>query len=263
MKVSVYDLAGKKKETIDLVKTFSQPIKKDLIKKAVLIEQSNLRQKYGVDPLAGKRSSAHYHGRRHIRHTMMNVEMARMKRIHGSGFLHFTARVVPQATKGRKAHPPKAEKNWDKKINKKERRKAILSAIAATFKEDIITKRGHKITTIKELPLIIEDGFEKLTKAKDVKKLLVELGLKDEMERVKEKRKGSGKGKLRGRRHKTKKGPLIILKDGKILEKAAKNMRGFDVVDVNNLTVDLIAPGAHPGRLCIWSKSAIESVEKL
>jgi len=37
-----------------------------------------------------------------------------MSRIHGkgAGYMAWRARVVPQAVKGRRAHPPKSEKIW-------------------------------------------------------------------------------------------------------------------------------------------------------
>ncbi len=122
MQTSIYDIKGKVKGKITIPKIFSVAVRKDLIEKAVLAERSRKRQPYGSDPLAGKRTSAHYHGRRSIRWSMMNREMARTKRIHNQGGLNYTARFVPQATKGRKAHPPKAEKKWKLKINKKSKR---------------------------------------------------------------------------------------------------------------------------------------------
>ena len=65
-------------------------LRQEKIKKAVLALQSSKRQRYGANPLAGKRSSAHYHGKRHYRFTMMNREMARISRIHGKvGYLAF------------------------------------------------------------------------------------------------------------------------------------------------------------------------------
>src|SRR3990172_1377076 len=125
MKVPVYSLKGEVKESKDFHKAFSEPVRTDLISRAVAVERSGSRQPYGTDPLAGKRTSAHYHGRRKVRHSMMNREMSRMARIHGTGFMHMTARFVPQATKGRKAHPPKGEKVWTLEMNKKERMKAL------------------------------------------------------------------------------------------------------------------------------------------
>jgi len=43
--------------------------------------------------------------------------------------------------------------------------------------------------------------------------------------------------------------------------KAAKNLAGVDVVLVKDLNVELLAPGCHPGRLTVWTKSAINYLE--
>lgn len=260
MQAVVYGLNGKEKGRIDLPSVFSEKVREDIIRRAVLAEMSTTRQRYGSDPLAGQRSSAHYHGRRGRRDSQMNREMSRMKRIHGMGFLNMTARVVPQAVKGRKAHPPKAEKNWTLKINKKERRKAIESAIAATGDREMVSKRGHKIDGIKHLPLVVEDDMQKLKKTKDVLDVLVKLGLEEEIKRCTEKKVRAGKGKMRGRRYKIKKGPLIIVERDEGISKAGSNIPGVDVAEMGGLDVGMLAPGTHPGRLTIFTKSAIKKL---
>lgn len=261
MKVPVYDLKGTVKGSLKVDRAFSKPVRSDLIKKAVLAEKSKTIQAYGADPLAGKRTSAHYHGRRGIRMSMMNREMARMKRIHGSGFLHMRARFVPQSIKGIKAHPPKAGKNWVIKINKKERIRALLSAVSASSNKDMVEKRGHLIEGVKHVPLVIEDRFQDMKKIKEVRETLKKLGLEKELERVKTKKVRAGKGKNRGRKYKLKKGPLFIVGKDDGIVKAGRNIAGVDVVEVSNLNVSMLAPGACPGRLCLWTESALKKIE--
>ncbi|MFH1978493.1 MAG: 50S ribosomal protein L4 [Candidatus Aenigmatarchaeota archaeon] len=262
MKSPIYSLKGEKIGDMELGKTFSQKVRQDLIKRAVLFEQSHERQSYGADPLAGKRTSAHYHGRRGIKHSMMNREMARMKRIHGTGFLHFTARFVPQAVKGRKAHPPKAEKIWELKMNKKEHMKALLSAIAATADKEFLAKRGHKITHLKHVPLVIDDKFQELKKTKDVLEIFKLLGLSEDVERAKTKSVRAGRGKTRGRKYVKKKGPLLVVNEERGIEKASKSIPGVEIATPKSLTVQMLAPGTDPGRLVLWTKSAIEQLQK-
>ena len=257
--ISVYDLSGKEAGKVKLPEGFSDPVREDIIIKAVLAEMSQLRQPYGADQLAGKRTSAHYHGMRHYRYTMMNREIARMKRIHTQGYLNLTARFVPQATKGRKAHPPKAEKVWKLKINKKERVKALLSAISATMNKDVVSARGHKVDDIKHIPLIFADDFQKLKKSKDVLSVLEKFGFVKEIERCSERKIRAGRGKMRSRRYKQKKGPLIVVGKDEGIVKAARNIAGLDVALPKQLTVSMLAPGTHPGRLVVWTKSAIEN----
>lgn len=255
----VYDISGKVVEEIELPLLFSTPVREDVIKRAVLAIQANGRQPYGTDPLAGKRSSAHYHASRHYRFTMMNKELARISRIHGKvGYLNLRARVVPQAVKGRKAHPPKAEKIWSQKINEKERLLAIKSALAAATVIELVRKRGHKAD---EVPIIFTDDFENISRSKDARALLEKI-MNKELERCSEKKIRAGKGKMRGRKYVTKKGPLIIVSKKCGIMKAAQNITGVDIVQVSQLNAELLAPGTHVGRLAIFTKSSLAELEK-
>jgi len=261
MKIDILDLEGKPQGKIELPEMFSESFRPDIIKRAVLSLQSERRQPYGTNELAGLRTSAHYHGRRRYRWTMMMRDMARMPRLHGaSPSMSWRARKVPQAVKGRKAHPPKVEKIWYQKINKKEKNLALRSAIAATGNKEIVKNRGHKIDKIKQLPLIIEDRIGSLKKTKDLEKLFLTLGLEDELKRLEKRKVRAGRGKMRGRKYKDKVGPLIIVSEDKGIMKACRNLIGVDVQNLNNLSVEDLAPGALPGRLTIWSKSSIEKL---
>jgi large subunit ribosomal protein L4e len=261
MKVDVLNLNGEPVEKIELPKVFNEVFRPDVIRRAVIALQSQRRQPYGPDKLAGLRTSAHYHGSRRKRFTMMMRDMARMPRIHG-GAPHMSWRVrkVPQAVKGRMAHPPKVEKIWTQKINKKEKKLALRSAIAATANKNIIEQRGHKIDKIKTLPLIIKDDIESIKKTKDIEKLFLSLGLDDELKRLEIKKVRAGRGKMRGRKYKEKIGPLIIVENDKGIKKACKNLIGVDVLNMKNISVEHLAPGSMPGRLTIWSKSSIEKL---
>jgi large subunit ribosomal protein L4e len=260
MKADVFDLQGQPKEKIDLPKIFSEPVRKDIIQRAVLATLSKKRQPYGVDVMAGKRTSAHYHGYRRHRWTMMNREMARMPRIHGkvSPHLMWRARFVPQAKGGREAHPPKVEKIWEEKINKKERQKAIRSAIAATAVKELVLERGHKFE--KELPIVVEDKIQEIKKTKELVEFFKKIGLEKELERIKERKVRAGKGKMRGRVYRKRKGPLLIITEDKGIGRAARNIPGIDVCSVENISIEHLAPGAVPGRLTIFTKSAIKKL---
>ncbi|MBI2232728.1 MAG: 50S ribosomal protein L4 [Candidatus Aenigmarchaeota archaeon] len=256
----VYDSECNEVEDIQLPPLFSTPYRPDVIKRAVLSERSAKRQPYGADPLSGKRTSAHYHGKRKYRWAMMNKEMSRMPRIHGKvGSLHFTARFAPQAVKGRQAHPPKAEKIWLEKVNNKERSLAIRSALAAAASLDIVTGRGHK-TQIS--PIIFTGGMEDIGKTKDVLKILAKL-IPNELERCAVKKVRAGKGKMRGRQYRKKKGPLVIVSKECSLSRAARNITGVDVSTAGSMTVEALAPGTHAGRLMIITKPAIQKIDEI
>ncbi|MBU0953091.1 MAG: 50S ribosomal protein L4 [Nanoarchaeota archaeon] len=263
MNVPVYSVAGAQKGTIQLTPKLTCHVRVDVIRRAVLAERSQLRQPYGADPKAGQRTSAHYHGRRGIRYSMMNRETARLPRIHGRvGHMAMTARFVPQATKGRKAHPP-VPRSFKEKINKKERRFALCAAFSASTKKEIVLKRGHKADAVKSFPLILEDGFAALKTVKETKKLLVLLGLQDELARVAVTKTRAGKGKIRGRRKITRKGPIVVVHEDKGIGRGVANLAGFDIVNVHEIRVEDLAPGGDAGRMAIFTESAIKELERI
>ncbi|MFH0956276.1 MAG: 50S ribosomal protein L4 [Candidatus Aenigmatarchaeota archaeon] len=263
MKVPVYDMKGSAKGEMTVSKAFSRLHRADVIKRAVLAEQAQKRQPYGADPLAGHRTSAKYIGERSIYGSMMNKEIARKHRITAAGFMHWKARFTPGVVKGRKAHPPKAEKVWTMKINKKERLMALLSAVSCTADRKLIEKRGHALGDVKHLPLVLDDKFQELSKSKEVVEALNALGLEKELERCSGKKTRAGRGKTRGRKTIRKKGPVLIVSEDKGISKAAGAIPGVDVSTVKGLNVSILAPGTQAGRLAVWTKSAVEEVEKL
>ncbi len=242
---------------------FSEEIRPDLIKRAVHALQANKRQPYGAKEEAGKRHSAFLSKRRRKYRGTYGIGQSRTPRKvmtrRGTRFFYVGA-VAPQTVGGRRAHPPKAEKNWGKKINKKERRKAIRSAISATIIKDMVKERGHKVPD--NFPFIIDSKIEKISKTKEIKIFLKKIGLKEELARSEKKKVRAGKGKMRGRKYRKKIGPLLVVsKDCKLLN-SGKNIPGISVVKVNNLNAEILAPGAMPGRLTLWTKDSIELLEK-
>jgi large subunit ribosomal protein L4e len=165
---------------------------------------------------------------------------------------------------GRQAHPPLSEKNILKKISKKERKLALFSAIAATASKELVARRGHNIEDVPQIPLIVTSELEELKKSKEVEETLIRLGVLSELFRVKDSRKvRAGKGKSRGRKMKQASGPLIVVAENKGIAEAARNIPGVDVVVVSSLNAEMLAPGTHPGRLTMWTSSAIERLAAL
>jgi len=249
MKVNVYTMEGEVKEEIELPTIFNEEFRPDLIKRAVISSQTARIQPWGSDPMAGKRTSAESWG--------SGRGAAMVPRIKNGS----KAAFIPQAIGGRRAHPPRPQKVYHEKINIKERRFAIRSAIAATSNQNLVEERGHNIENVPQLPLIVDDELATIKKTKDTREIFKNLGIFDDISRAKKGRKiRAGKGKLRGRKYKKAKGPLIVVADDKGISLGARNHSGVDVVTVENLNAELLAPGTHPGRLTIFTKSAIEKL---
>jgi large subunit ribosomal protein L4e len=249
----IFDLTGNPIGKIELPKIFDTPLRPGVIKRAVLAMQSRRFQPQGRNPMAGKRTTAESRG--------VGLGISRMPRTKGP---RQRAALAPGTVGGRSAHPPVSEKKIEKRIPKKEKRLALFSAIAATSSRKTVVARGHHVEDVRQIPPIITNELEKLKKTKDVEEILINLGVLSDIYRVKQSRKiRAGKGKLRGRRIKQAVGPLIVVAENKGIVKAARNIPGVDIVTVNNLNAEILAPGTHPGRLTIWTSSSVEKLNEL
>ncbi|MFB6265708.1 MAG: 50S ribosomal protein L4, partial [Candidatus Nanohaloarchaea archaeon] len=232
----------------------------------VLSAQSRRRQKYGAEEDSGLKHVTHWKKRsrayRGIRgrsypssRTPRKITFRRGMQMSGPGG------EAPQAVGGRKAHPPKAEKDFEKDINDKERRKGIRSAVAATMDEELVEERGHEVGDL-ELPLVVESDIEELEETSEIVDLLRNIGLEDELERVNEKQSRAGRGSNRGRPTREKAGPLLVVGEDRGVSRAARNIPGVEVREVEHLDAEVLAPGTEPGRLVIWSENAVERLEE-
>lgn len=246
-KTEVLRVNGGKTSEIELPIQFVEPLREDLIRKAVRALQISRKQAYGHDPMAGKRQGYTTPKRRKKFKTTYGKGISRIRRKHlwsrGSQF-RWVGAYVANAISGRKAFAPTSDKNTLLKINKKERRKAIRSAISASKY------------------VIIDAKIEALKKTQDVEKSLNSNKLDKELVRAKSKKVRAGVGTRRGRKYKTKVGPLMIFSKACPAMIAAENLAGIDVVIVNNLNAELLAPGGQTGRTTVWSSDAIKKLKE-
>ena len=263
MKLQIRNAKNEAQGDLELPAQFNETVRADVIKRAVFSLQSNRRQKYGAHPRAGMRAVAELSRRRRKYRGSYGFGISRVQRKimsrRGRRF-NWVGAVVPGTVGGRRAHPAKACKDWGQSINKKENRLAIRSAISATVQADVVKGRGHRIP--KDYPFVVADDVEKIAKTKDLSNALVALGLGDELARTANRSIRAGKGKMRGRKYKTKIGPLLVIGDACDLEKAGKNLPGVTVVKARELNAELLAPGAAPGRITLWTKHACEVLAK-
>ena len=262
MKLPLLTLEKNQMGERELPRQFQEEYRPDLIKRAVQALQSAARQAYGAHPEAGKRSSSRVSKRRRKYRGCYGFGISRVNRkiLSRRGTrMHWVGAFTPQTVGGRRAHPPKAEKIWVRKINQKENQKAIRSAMSATINKSLVEERGHK--TPAKYPFIISSDFEKLSKTNEVKKALLNLGFKEELERSLIKKIRAGLGKLRGRKYQRKKGILIVVGQDCALLKAAQNLPGMDIVEVRAINAELLAPGTKPGRITLWTEKALQEME--
>jgi large subunit ribosomal protein L4e len=255
--VPIFDLEGKIRKEVELPAVFATTIRPDIIKRVVVALQSHRFQPKGQDMLAGKRTTAISLG--------AGYGLARVPRVKGRGYPKaLSGAFVPGTVGGRGAHPPVPWRKIWKRINKKEKRFAIKSAIAASGKKEFVLARGHRAEKVPHIPLVVSDELQKLKKAREVKEVFANLGIWPDIERVKKGTKvRAGKGKMRGRRLKRRKGPLIVIEKDEGIKKAVSNFPGVDIIEVRNLNAELLAPGTHFGRLVVWTESAFKALDNL
>src|SRR3989338_1896514 len=263
MKLIIKTLQNTQLGTIELPEQFSEPVRPDLIVRAVQAMQANERQPYGADPRAGHKASAEVSRRRRnyrgsYGHGISRVPRKVMSR-RGTRF-NWLGAVAPGTVKGRQAHPPKAEKKWKHKMNTQEKKKAIRSALAATVHKELVASRGHHVPA--DYPFIVESRIESLAKTKEVQKTLNNLGLTLDLARAKERTINAGKAKRRNRKYKTKGSALLVVANKCTLLKSARNVPGITIMPVASLNAQALAPGCHPGRLTIFTQGAIEKLQK-
>jgi large subunit ribosomal protein L4e len=257
MKVSLKDLRGKEIESLELPSVFNTPFRPEIIKKVYVNVISTKFQPQGRYPAAGEIVSAE------SRNT--GLGMARIARARGEGFQRAgQAAGVAGVRSGRLAHPPVPWKKNYKKINKKEKQLGFCSAIAATSNKDIIEKRGHNVGNISAFPIVVANDLEKITKTAELRKTLLSLGLEDDLKRsTNTVRVPSGKSRLRGRKKRTALSCLIVVSKDSPVSKLKKSLPGVNIVSIEKLSIMDLVPGTKPVRLTIYTKNAIDSMNKI
>lgn len=154
---------------IALPAVFQAPIRLDIVQFVHTNLAKNQRQAHGVDPKAGMKHSAESWG--------TGRAVARIPRISGSG----TSRAGQAAfgnmvRKGRMCFPLKTYRRWHRKVNIKQRRHAISAALAATALTPLVQARGHKVSQVPELPLVVEDRLESFEKTNQAVAFLKRFG---------------------------------------------------------------------------------------
>ena len=244
METTVTDLNGDDDGSVELPDVFETAYRPDLVRQAVQAAQANRKQDYGSDDYAGMRTPAESQG--------SGRGMAHVPRENG------TARRVPQAVSGRRAHPPKEEKDRGLDINTKEKKLAVRSAIAATTDAEVVAERGHAFDDDVDLPLVVSDDFEDLVKTQEVVDVLEALGIDADIERADEATIRAGRGTTRGRKYNRAKSVLFVTSEEP--SKAARNLAGADVTTAREVNAEDLAPGGDAGRLTVWTESAVAEV---
>ncbi len=258
MKTAVYTTTGTKDGEVELPSVFSTPLRQELIHKAFTNLTSHKFQRQGRKPNAGMDVVADSND------PPTGQGVSRVARMQGGGGGRQGQGAEVASTRGgRQAHPPIVQKVIYKKLNKKENKLALCSAIAATASKELVEARGHKIEGIESFPIVVSDNIETISKASEISKILDSLKLSQDVKRLESRKSRSGQSRLRGRSKKVGKSVLFVTSDSSNLSKAIGAVPGVEVRNAKDLSVLDLAPGSDPIRLTVYSKSAIEEIGKI
>ena len=258
MKTTSFSINGTKEDKVELPLIFSTPFRAELIHKAYTNLNSHKFQPQGRHPTAGMDVVARSNDPPTGQH---QARIAKMKG--GGGGRQGQAGGVASVRGGRQAHPPIVDKVIHKKLNKKENKLALCSAIAATASKELIQARGHKVDKIEAFPIIVSNDVESISKATEISKVLESLKLMDDVKRLETRKARTGKSSLRGRSKKVGKSVLFVTKDSSSINKACGTLPGVEAKAVKDLSVLDLAPGSDPIRLTVYSKAALEEIAKI
>jgi large subunit ribosomal protein L4e len=166
--------------------------------------------------------------------------------------------------KGRMFAPTHTWRKWHKKINTNQKRYAVASALAASALPSLVMARGHRIGEVAEIPCVVDDSVQNFQRTKQAITALKALGAYEDVEKARDSRKiHRGKGKMRGRRHTQRRGPLVVYSNDNGIVQAFRNLPGVELCHVERLNLLQLAPGGHMGRFIVWTSSAFAALNSV
>lgn len=237
---------------------FLAPIRPDIVRFVHTNVAKNSRQAYGVSPVAGEQTSAESWG--------TGRAVSRIPRVRGSGTHRAGQAAFGNMCRGGRMYAPnKTWRRWHRHTNKNQRRYAVASAVAASAVPALVEARGHSISKLAHVPLVVSDAsLANIAKTKDAVRALRALAAYDDVQKAKDsKRISCGRAKSRNRRYKVSKGPLIVYESHSSLNLAVRNLPGVETCRVGALNLLQLAPGGQVGRFVIWTESAFNRLDSL
>lgn len=242
---------------VTLPGVFCAPVRPDVVHFVHSNVAKNHRQAYSCNKFAGKQSSAESWG--------TGRAVSRIPRVQGGGTHRAGQGAFGNMCRGgRMFAPTKVWRKWHRKVNISQRRYATASALSASAVPALVMARGHRVEECPQIPLVVGNAAESITKTSAAVELLEKLGAYNDVQKVKDSRKlRCGKGKMRNRRFVQRLGPLVIYGSDNGITKAFRNIPGVELCQVSRMNILQLAPGGHLGRFCIWTESAFSQLDEL
>jgi len=254
--VSVYqfDAPSEKKETVPMPQVLASPLRPDLVRYIHTNMAKNKRQAMSVKAEAGHETCA--------TSWRTGRAVARIPRVSGGG-THRAGQGAygNMARGGHMFSATRTWRRWHRRVNVTQKRHAVATALAASTLPPLVMARGHRIGQVAELPLVVSDGIESMTKTKQAIEVLKKLGCEEELKKIVDSKKiRAGRGKMRNRRYTMRKGPLVVYLEDNGIVRAMRNIPGVETACVTRLNLLKLAPGGNFGRFIIWTQGAFKKL---
>jgi len=242
---------------VKLPAVFRAPIRTDIVNFVHTNIRKNKRHPYAVSREAGHQTSAESWG--------TGRAVARIPRVRGGGTHRSGQGAFGNMCRGgRMFAPTRTWRLWHRKVNRNQRRYAIVSAIAASGVPALVMSKGHMIQEVPEFPLVVSDKIQEYNKTKQAVEFLRKIKAWNDIKKVyNSKRFRAGKGKMRDRRRIQRLGPVVVYSKDSGLTRAFRNIPGIETINVEKLNLLRLAPGGHIGRFVIWTESAFRKLDEL
>jgi large subunit ribosomal protein L4e len=229
--VNVQSLEGKAAGQTQLPAVFSAPLRADIVQTVHTHLNKNRRQAYAPAMNAGHQTAAESWG--------TGRAVSRIPRVPGGGTHRAGQAAFGNMCRGGHMFAPNhVWRRWHRRVNVNLKRYATCSALAATALPSLVLARGHKVEEIPEIPLVVADDVQGITKTKQAVDLLSKIGAHKDIEKAIDSRNlRRGKGKMRNRRYVMRKGPLVVYKEESGLVRAMRNIPGVDLCHVERLNL--------------------------
>jgi large subunit ribosomal protein L4e len=198
------------------------------------------------------KTTAAYYGAMSSYRTGRHMGIAIRPREKLGGGVQGKVKRIPSAVKGKRAHPHVVEKKIVEIINKKEYQGAIASALSYS-KFEINSQK------VKQTPIIFTDEIERISKTRELVKVLRDSGLINFIEASRNPKLRKGLRRSARVKH-YKRSILFVFGNDANALKAARNLPGADACSISNLSVSKLVPGGNEKRITIWSESAINAI---
>lgn len=177
--VQVQGLDGSSVGQTALPAVFTAPIRPDVVTTIHTNMNKNKRQPYAVNPKSGHQTAAESWG--------TGRAVSRIPRVPGGG-THRAGQAAfgNMCRGGHMFNPTTVWRRWHRKININQRRYAVASALAASALPSLVMARGHRIEQVNEVPCVLANSIESITKTSKAVEVLKKIGAFADVEKSKD-----------------------------------------------------------------------------